>query len=141
MNNIIEDTEIIITNKKKNAVKKCSHGKREYRCKDCGGSQICEHGKEKCRCKECCANDLCEHCENEYNCEECGGTGICEHNRSKQYCPDCDGSAICKSKRNLTIPDVGKQAIENITDFAHIALLICFQMTTKPQAFKRKAKS
>ena len=49
----------------------CRHGKRKYRCKECGGSAFCSHGKERHRCKDCgvlCAHNLdrrvCEICVN-----------------------------------------------------------------------------
>ena len=44
-------------------------------------------------------------------------------------------------KKNHIILDVGREAIENTSAFAHIALPIFFQMTLTPQALERKAKS
>ena len=31
----------------------CPHGRRRYRCKECGGASICEHGRVRSVCKEC----------------------------------------------------------------------------------------
>jgi ribosomal protein S27AE len=31
----------------------CKHGRRENRCKECGGSSICDHGKDRYYCVEC----------------------------------------------------------------------------------------
>jgi len=33
--------------------KKCEHGRRKSRCKECGGGSICEHGRRKDNCKFC----------------------------------------------------------------------------------------
>ena len=38
----------------------CPHGRRRYRCKECGGSGICEHGRERSICKECGGSGICE---------------------------------------------------------------------------------
>jgi len=35
------------------AASRCEHGRRPYRCKDCGGSGICEHNRQRGQCKEC----------------------------------------------------------------------------------------
>jgi len=37
--------------------KKCPHGKRKSRCKECGGSELCIHKKQKSQCKECIKKD------------------------------------------------------------------------------------
>ena len=31
----------------------CEHGRRKYRCVECGGVSICEHGRQNHHCKEC----------------------------------------------------------------------------------------
>ena len=31
----------------------CPHGKRRYRCRECGGGSICVHGRVRSICKEC----------------------------------------------------------------------------------------
>ena len=31
----------------------CPHGRRRYRCKECGGAGICEHGRRRSQCKDC----------------------------------------------------------------------------------------
>ena len=33
--------------------KKCEHGRRLSRCKECGGSSLCVHGRHPSMCKEC----------------------------------------------------------------------------------------
>eukprot|EP00966_Prymnesium_polylepis_P073224 1700263-Prymnesium_polylepis.1 len=74
----------------------CEHGKRKYRCKDCGGSSICEHGKQKSRCKDCGGSSMCEHGKQKKRCKDCGGSYICEHGKQKHICKDCGGSSICE---------------------------------------------
>jgi hypothetical protein len=119
MEDIIIDTEIIATNKKKNTTKYiCEHGKQKSRCKDCGGSgickhnkhkafckecggsQICQHNKIKSKCKECGGSELCEHGKQKSNCKECGGSQICEHNKQKSSCKECGGSQICNHNKH-----------------------------------------
>ena len=51
--------------------KKCEHGRRRTRCKECGGGSFCEHGRRRSYCKEC------------------GGSGICEHGRVRSVCKEC----------------------------------------------------
>ena len=46
----------------------CSHGRRRYTCKICGGKGICSHGRQR------------------YQCKECGGGGICPHKRIRSQC-------------------------------------------------------
>ena len=36
----------------------CTHGRRRYRCKECGGSAVCVHGRQRYRCKECTGTQL-----------------------------------------------------------------------------------
>ena len=79
--------------------KKCEHGKRKSRCKDCGGKELCEHNREKYRCKDCCGNGICEHKQRKERCKDCGGNELCEHNKEKYYCKDCGGSQICEHDR------------------------------------------
>ena len=45
-------------------MKRCEHGRRKERCKECGGSAFCEHGRIKATCKECGGSALCKtpHC-------------------------------------------------------------------------------
>jgi hypothetical protein len=43
-------------------------------------------------------------------------------------------------EKNHIILDVGREAIENIMVFAHIVLLIFFQMTLKQKALEKRAK-
>ena len=45
------------------------------------------------------------------------------------------------NQKNHIMQDVGREAIENISFFAHIALPIFFQMTLRPQALERKIKN
>ena len=55
---------------------KCSHGKKNPWCKECGGSQICKHKKRRCYCKECGGGSICEHNHIKYTCKECRGASI-----------------------------------------------------------------
>ena len=58
--------------------KKCPHGKRKSRCKECGGSSICMHGKQKSTCKECGGSSICMHGKRKSTCKECGGSRLCK---------------------------------------------------------------
>ena len=71
----------------------CPHGRRRYRCKECGGGSICEHGRQRSMCKECGGSEICEHGRQRYQCKECGGAGICEHGRRRYRCKDCHRGA------------------------------------------------
>ncbi len=42
--------------------RKCDHGIRRDRCKECGGSQLCIHNFRKKQCKECGGGQICETC-------------------------------------------------------------------------------
>ena len=83
--------------------KKCEHGIRKSRCKQCGGSSICEHGKQKSRCKECGGGSICEHGKLTFSCRECGGSVFCEHGKRKAECKQCGGSAICEHGKRKSI--------------------------------------
>ena len=74
---------------------KCPHGKREYRCVECGGGGICQHKRRREFCKECCGFGVCEHGNRKYRCKLCGGSSICEHGKEKIYCKQCGGIGIC----------------------------------------------
>ena len=98
-------------------VKKCPHGRRRERCRDCGGGSICPHGnlkqtchdcggcsicphgKQKSRCLECGGSSICKHKRNKYSCRECGGNGICQHGQRRVVCRDCGGNGLCEHKR------------------------------------------
>ena len=96
----------------KRYVKKCKHGKRKARCKECGGSAICKHGKRKARCKECGGSAICKHGKRKAQCKECGGSEICKHGKRKARCKECGGSAICKhGKRKAQCKECGGSAI------------------------------
>ena len=77
----------------------CPHGRKRYRCKECGGAAICEHGRERCQCKECGGGSICEHGRKRYQCKECGGGSFCEHGRRRSRCKECGGSQICEHGR------------------------------------------
>ena len=85
--------------KKKRIHKKCEHGRRKSRCKECGGSEICEHNRERSKCKECGGGSICEHNRERSRCKECGGGSICEHNRRRSDCKECGGCSICEHNR------------------------------------------
>ena len=84
---------------------KCKHGKRKYRCIECGGHRICEHGRQRHTCKECGGKSRCKHGRLNFRCIECGGAGMCEHKKQRQYCKECCGNSLDpvtgKSKYNL----------------------------------------
>ena len=75
--------------------KKCEHGKRKSRCKDCHGSGICIHNKEKYSCKDCGGTGICIHNKNKSTCKDCHGSQICSHNKNRSTCKNCNGSQIC----------------------------------------------
>jgi hypothetical protein len=83
--------------------KKCEHGKRKSRCKECGGSELCEHNNQKYQCKECGGSQICEHNIQKSGCKKCKGQGICEHNKRKEICKECDGSQICEHNKLRSI--------------------------------------
>ena len=90
----------------------CEHGRRKYRCKECGGSSICQHGRIKSRCKECGGSQICEHGREKSHCKECGGSQICEHGREKSKCKECGGSSICEhGKQKVRCTQCGGSAI------------------------------
>ncbi len=76
--------------------RKCIHGIRKERCKECGGSEICIHNKRKEICTLCAGSQVCVHNKIKAQCKECGGNKICNHNRRRDYCIDCAGSQICE---------------------------------------------
>ena len=72
----------------------CEHGRRRYRCKDCGGSSICVHRREKRMCKQCGGNGLCQHGRDRFRCAQCRGGesdgGVCLHNFwERRRCTKC----------------------------------------------------
>ena len=71
--------------------KKCEHGRRRRRCKDCGGSAFCEHGRQRNSCKDCGGSGICEHGRRRSVCKECVGGSICEHGRRRTQCKECCG--------------------------------------------------
>ena len=77
----------------------CEHGRRRSNCKECGGSQICEHGRRRSQCKECGGSQICEHGHRRSKCKECGGSEICEHGHRRSKCKECGGGAICEHGR------------------------------------------
>lgn len=94
--------------------KKCPHGKRKARCKECGGGSLCSHGIRKALCRDCDGTGYCEHgprkercviclgpayCKHlklRTHCVECGGSALCIHNKQKAQCLECDGSTFCE---------------------------------------------
>jgi hypothetical protein len=75
--------------------KRCDHGRRPSRCKDCGTGQ-CKHGREKNCCKDC-GTGYCKHGRLKSQCKDCG-TGHCQHGRQKNRCKDC-GTGHCQHGR------------------------------------------
>lgn len=74
----------------------CVHNKRKSLCVSCGGSELCNHNKEKHKCRECKGSSFCVHDIRKNYCKICGGASLCEHGRQKQHCTDCDGVSICE---------------------------------------------
>ena len=83
----------------KNCKRKCIHGSRKYRCKQCKGASRCQHDRIKYQCKDCGGKGICKHNKQKQRCKKCGGSQICEHNRQKSECKDCCGSQMCVHKR------------------------------------------
>jgi len=61
--------------------KRCSHGRRKYRCADCNP---CPHGKLKHKCANC---NPCPHGKLKSNCADCNP---CPHGKLKYNCADCN---------------------------------------------------
>ncbi len=78
---------------------KCPHGRRRYRCVDCGGTGICTHDRLRARCIECGGSAICVHGRRRAECKDCGGSQICSHGRRRPTCKDCEGSQICSHGR------------------------------------------
>lgn len=89
------DKVISKKNKSKRQSQTCEHGKRKYRCIECGGSGLCIHKKEKSRCFDCGGKSICEHKRIKSRCRDCGGSQVCIHGREKCRCIYCNGSQIC----------------------------------------------
>ncbi|ARF11253.1 hypothetical protein Klosneuvirus_1_110 [Klosneuvirus KNV1] len=83
-------------------IKKCEHGRRRSRCKDCRGKSICEHGRRQIACKDCGGSQICKHNKFKSTCKECDGSGVCEHDKIRSYCKDCVGGGICDHDRVRT---------------------------------------
>jgi len=76
--------------------KKCQHGHRKSRCRDCGGSSLCIHRRVKSQCVECGGGGVCEHKRLRTTCKECGGGNICKHGHRRTTCKLCGGGGICQ---------------------------------------------
>uniref|UniRef100_A0A0G4GI77 CBM20 domain-containing protein n=1 Tax=Chromera velia CCMP2878 TaxID=1169474 RepID=A0A0G4GI77_9ALVE len=97
----------------------CEHGRQRRRCKECGGSSICEHGRRRDRCKQCGGSSICEHGRQRYVCKECGGSGICEHGRRRSSCKECRGAGICEHGRSaVSARSVGGQVFVSMAESA-----------------------
>lgn len=79
--------------------KKCTHGREQRYCRECGGARICQHNLRRNRCKECGGSSICLHGRDKHTCRECKGSAICEHLRHRSRCVDCGGSQICEHKK------------------------------------------
>ena len=102
-----------VKGKKRAPEKKCEHGKRKYRCSECGAKTTCDHGKEKkgYYCVECYrlgigGKGVCHHLERRdrcnNGCEKLKGSEICKHGTNKHYCKKegCGGGQICGHGKN-----------------------------------------
>lgn len=98
--------------KARKRVKKCEHGRRKSRCKDCGGTAICKHNVIKIKCKKCGGSQICEHNIVKSTCLKCKGGSICEHNCRRSRCTKCQGGSICKhGRRRSDCKDCGGGSI------------------------------
>lgn len=94
------------------AHKKCEHGRRRQRCRDCGGASICQHGRERSACKDCGGTSVCEHSRQRSKCKDCHGASVCQHSRQRSKCRDCGGASICQhSRRRWECKDCGGSQI------------------------------
>jgi hypothetical protein len=87
--------ELPIASSDSTIIQTCIHGKRRYRCVECGGPSICQHKKLKYTCKDCKGSGICPHDKIKANCIECRGTNVCPHNRIKYTCKECKGNGVC----------------------------------------------
>jgi hypothetical protein len=96
--------------------KRCGHGRRRSRCKECGGSEICSHGRQqRSQCKECKGGSICEHNRIRSTCKQCKGGGICPHNRVRSKCKECKGVRF--------VPTIGYVAIAKIAEAVRFVLM------------------
>ena len=78
--------------------KKCPHGRQRNHCADCGGAGVCSRGRVRARCRDCGGASYCEHSRLRSYCRDCGGASYCSHGRRRNHCSDCGGGSVCKSK-------------------------------------------
>jgi hypothetical protein len=71
--------------------KKCPHGKRKSRCKDCGGNAICDHKILRIDCRNCGGTRVskCHHGFSKKICKICNPQIVCQHSRIKYRCDTC----------------------------------------------------
>ena len=77
----------------------CEHGRRKYRCKDCGGSSICVHSRLLADCIDCEGSNICTHKRIKRFCKDCNKAHICDHNKRRSRCKTCKGGSICKHNK------------------------------------------
>jgi hypothetical protein len=89
----------------------CPHGRKRYRCKECGGAGICEHSRVRSKCKECGGGAICEHSRVRSLCKECGGGSICEHGRQRSKCKECGGGSTCEHGRKHSVCSIVRSCL------------------------------
>ena len=80
-------------------MKRCSHGKRKDRCKECNP---CPHGKVKERCAEC---NPCPHGKLKANCAACTPRKRCPNGKQKGSCvacKPCPHGKLSRAARSVT---------------------------------------
>lgn len=56
--------------------KRCTHGREQIYCKECGGSQVCPHGRRRSFCKECVGGAICKHLRRRQQCSICSPENV-----------------------------------------------------------------
>ena len=79
--------------------KKCPHGRQRNHCADCGGAGVCLHGRVRTHCRDCGGASYCEHSRLRSYCRDCGGASYCSHGRRRNHCSDCGGGSVCRHQR------------------------------------------
>ena len=113
----------------------CSHGKRTYQCRTCGGSGFCPHGKLKSRCRACGGASFCSHGRKRTQCKDCKGSGLCLHLRQKSQCRDCCSlKKLCQILESGIIPESNPNEPQLETDWEPLGknLYRCMHGCTKP---------
>lgn len=115
----------------------CIHGRRQSRCKECGGASICVHQRIKIQCVPCGGSQICAHRKYRSACKECGGGAICKHDIRRVWCFICAPLSFARN-RLLFFRTQAKRlghALPKITSEALLSL-----MRTSPVCFGCRGK-